>query len=105
MSYVTTRRILVLATGFSRGAGEPIYPSELEPDVWNPMIAEGVIVEEGQAPEPERPTLDATDGALKLVGELGMDLCQVTGTSQDGRILVADVRRAQAEAELDQQES
>ncbi len=88
MGYVTTRRIIDLSTGFNRGPGEPIHPAELEPDRWNPLLAEGAVIDQDAVTD----SVDATDGAVKLAAELGYDLNLITGTGKDGRILVADVR-------------
>jgi pyruvate/2-oxoglutarate dehydrogenase complex dihydrolipoamide acyltransferase (E2) component len=37
----------------------------------------------------------ATETAVRLADELGIDLAKVEGTGSDGRITVKDVRRAQ----------
>lgn len=43
------------------------------------------------APPPAVPIINATESAVKLAEEYGIDLSQVTGTGQDGRITKADV--------------
>jgi len=44
--------------------------------------------------EPEHITVvDATESAVKLANELGVDLSEVEGTSRDGRITKPDVQR------------
>ncbi len=44
---------------------------------------------EAYIPAPEGP--DATDAAKALAAEYGIDLTTVTGTGQDGRIVIGDV--------------
>lgn len=96
MSYVTTRRIIDLSTGFTRGPGQEIFPSELEPDRWNPLIAEGAIIDTSVSP-----AVDATPGAEKLAQELGIDLALVQGTGNGGRVTVPDVRKYNQDELLD----
>ena len=50
---------------------------------------EEVRPDEG-APPP--PPIVVTDSAMQLADELGVDLYEVEGTGQDGRIIVSDVR-------------
>ena len=45
MRYKTTRPIMVLSSGFQREADKPIGPGEIEPDVFNAMLANGSIVD------------------------------------------------------------
>lgn len=48
------------------------------------------VIESTETPPPTA-TISATEAALKLAEEYGIDLSQVTGTGQDGRITKADV--------------
>lgn len=45
-----------------------------------------------KAVEPEPEPIDATDAAIELAAELGIDLATVSGTGAGGRILISDVR-------------
>lgn len=47
-----------------------------------------------QAPAPQSSDPDATEAAVKLASELGVDLSAVKGTGADGRIIVPDVQAA-----------
>lgn len=44
--------------------------------------------------ETEAQTINATDSALELANEHGVDLTQVVGTGADGRVLKSDVQAA-----------
>ena len=44
--------------------------------------------------ETETQTINATDSALELANEHGVDLTQVVGTGADGRVLKSDVQAA-----------
>lgn len=50
---------------------------------------------EGPPADKEGPSdtyeVDATEGAIELANQLGVDLAQVAGSGKDGRILKADV--------------
>jgi len=88
MSYRTTKPIIDLSTGFVRGPGQLIYPAELEPDRFNPLLAEGAIIDE-DAPPP----INATAAAIALAEELDLDLSSVAGTGASGRITHRDVQQ------------
>lgn len=52
-----------------------------------------VILSDGSLAEP-----DATDAAARKADELGVDLAAVAGSGKDGRVTVADVEAAAAQA-------
>lgn len=61
------------------------------------MVKDGLAVRTIQEAEKQRQKADvasATDSAVALADELGVDLTQVIGTGKDGKILVKDVRAA-----------
>ena len=78
-----------------KAAGWPVDYVELvkEPEV--PVYT-------GMEPEPTIPVqtgIDATDAAVKLAAEHGLDLAAITGTGTDGRIIKSDVEAAIKEGE------
>ncbi|HAF44995.1 MAG TPA: hypothetical protein DCK83_08685 [Gallionellaceae bacterium] len=81
-----------------REDGQPMYVEGLPDDVAQPLLAAGAI---GSLSSGAVDTLDATPAARALAAELGLDLATVTGTGQDGRISVNDVRAALLEAQVD----
>jgi pyruvate/2-oxoglutarate dehydrogenase complex dihydrolipoamide acyltransferase (E2) component len=85
MGFITTRKLMVLSSGFVRGPNEPIGQGELEPDVFNALLADGSIVDIS--------TINATEKAIQLAESLAIDITGIRGTGQGGRILVSDVRR------------
>jgi pyruvate/2-oxoglutarate dehydrogenase complex dihydrolipoamide acyltransferase (E2) component len=56
---------------------------------------------EKPADEPVDEPLNATDAAIKLAAESGVDLVACTGTGKGGTITVGDVRRAIDDAKCD----
>lgn len=72
----------------------PQPPSEPEPqselEVTNPVVPPEPEAQPEAQTEP--PDLDATDRAIEVAAELGIDLTTVTGTGSNGRITVEDVR-------------
>jgi pyruvate/2-oxoglutarate dehydrogenase complex dihydrolipoamide acyltransferase (E2) component len=80
--------------------GENTAPDEPEPEAEiTTTLGDGikVVVEKVPLePEPPRepPEFDATPAAIKLAGELGIDLAFVLGTGAGGRIIKRDVEAA-----------
>ena len=62
-------------------APKPIAPSEVK----------GPAEEEDEAEDAEDGPVSATDSAIKLAVENGVDLADVVGTGADGKIIKADV--------------
>lgn len=98
MAYQTTRPLLVLSNGLTRRARQPVAPGEFPPALWAAMLADGTVVEVPDTPLPAK-EVEATDAAVKLAEALGLDLADIAGRGEGGRVLVSDVRRAAAEEE------
>jgi len=91
MAYRTTRPVIVLSIGLTRGVHQPLAAGELPEGLFERMVADGTVIEVPD-PAPPPPAIDATEAAVKLAGELGIDLADVSGSGEGGRILVSDVR-------------
>lgn len=78
---------------WSRRVGENEETTHYDPTAAVEEVEEEVVEEASEAPEPEEAEelIDATDGALALADEYGVDLATITGTGANGRITKADV--------------
>lgn len=77
-----------ILSGRNAGAIVDMPVSEAENNV---STGFGEIVADERKP-PAAPGVNATDGAVALAAEIGLDLALVTGTGAGGRITVKDVR-------------
>ena len=66
----------------------------VQPEV--PPEAPQQEVSPAEAPQPEEPQVNASEAARREAEERGVDLAEVEGTGQNGRIRVEDVRRHDA---------
>lgn len=54
-NYRLTQDVIAMSAGFSRTAGKSVGKMELPPALFDVLLADGVIVELDDAPEPKKP--------------------------------------------------
>lgn len=81
-------------------AGKALFPGEVSEDI-NPKIAEKLIQDRpddfeivGAEDRAESLEVSASDAAVKLAAEHGIDLATIEGTGKDGSIVKKDVEIA-----------
>jgi pyruvate/2-oxoglutarate dehydrogenase complex dihydrolipoamide acyltransferase (E2) component len=89
---LTSQRVEDIHTGAMFAPGEEAVGLDPDNDYDAAKIADGAF--EPIPPDAEEAGPDATPEAVEKAAELGVDLSQVTGTGENGRIKVGDVEKA-----------